>query len=140
MDKLAPWFSHLGETWTADAPLPGGNSDGNDFCAATAEFFQAFSHLPEPITQGLWARHGTLAFELLETVGSTNDLGEDFGAGLTELEAVHFIHKEWAHSADDILWRRSKAGLMMSAEQRARFIEWFQHHGRKQERQLHSMG
>jgi glycerol-3-phosphate dehydrogenase len=134
MDKLAPWFSHLGETWTADAPLPGGNSDGNDFCAATAEFFQAFSHLPEPITQGLWARHGTLAFELLETVGSTDDLGEDFGAGLTELEAVHFIHKEWAHSADDILWRRTKAGLMLSAEQRARFTEWFQHHGRIQER------
>lgn len=130
MDKLEPWFPHLGERWTADTPLPGGNSDGNDFCAATAEFFQAFDHLPEAVAKGLWARHGTLAFELLESVGTADDLGQDFGAGLTELEAVHFIRHEWAHSADDILWRRTKAGLMMSTEQRARFIEWFAHHGR----------
>lgn len=136
MDRLAPWFPHLGDLWTADTPLPGGDSDGHDFCAATAEFSQAFSHLPEAVVQGLWARHGTLAFELLEPVRSADDLGEDFGAGLTELEAVHFIHHEWAHSADDILWRRSKAGLLMSPEQRARFNNWFIQHGRRQERAL----
>jgi glycerol-3-phosphate dehydrogenase len=124
MDRLAPWFPHLAERWTANAPLPGGDSDGNDFCAATAEFFQAFSHLPEPVVRGLWARHGTLAFELLENVRNTADLGEDFGAGLTELEAVHFIRHEWAHSADDILWRRSKAGLFMTPEQHSRFKDW----------------
>ena len=136
MDKLAPWFPHLGDTWTANTPLPGGNSDGNDFRAATAEFFQSFRHLPEAVVQGLWARHGTLAFEILEPVRSADDLGEDFGASLTELEAVHFIHHEWAHSADDILWRRTKTGLLMSPEQRARFNDWFTHHGRKQERAL----
>jgi glycerol-3-phosphate dehydrogenase len=128
LDKIAPWFPHLGEAWTATAPLPGGNSDGNDFCAATAEFFQAFRHLPEPVTQGLWARHGTLAFELLEHVSKVTDLGEDFGAGLTELEAIHFIRHEWAHHADDILWRRTKAGLHMSADQKARFTDWFAHY------------
>ena len=136
MDRLAPWFPHLGERWTSEEPLPGGNSDGNDFCAATAEFFQAFAHLPEAMVQGLWARHGTLAFELLENVNSTADLGEDFGAGLCELEAMHFIRHEWAHRADDILWRRSKAGLAMSAAQRQRFIEWFAHHGGPRERTL----
>lgn len=136
LDRLAPWFAHLGESWTAHEPLPGGSSDSNDFCAATAEFFQSFRHLPESVVQGLWARHGSLAFEILEPVGIADDLGEDFGAGLTELEAVHFIHHEWAHSADDILWRRSKAGLFMTAEQRARFNEWFSYHGRMQERAI----
>ena len=134
MNRLAPWFAHLGERWTAEVPLPGGDSDGHDFCAATAEFFQAFCHLSEAVVRGLWARHGTLAFELLEKVRTADDLGADFGAGLTELEAVHFIRHEWAHSADDILWRRSKTGLAMTAEQRARFNEWFAQHGRKQER------
>lgn len=132
LHKLAPCFPHLGDSWTADTPLPGGHSDGNDFCAATAEFFQAFAHLPEAAVKGLWARHGTLAFDLLENVHSAADLGEDFGAGLMELEARHFIRHEWAHSADDILWRRSKAGLMMSAAQHARFNEWFAQQGRKQ--------
>ncbi|HEY1182253.1 MAG TPA: glycerol-3-phosphate dehydrogenase [Rhodocyclaceae bacterium] len=136
MEKLAPWFSHLGDSWTAATPLPGGASDGNDFSAATAEFFQTFQHLPEAVTAGLWARHGTLAFELLAGVNHAADLGEDFGGGLTELETVHFIRNEWAHDVDDILWRRSKAGLAMSAAQRARFNEWFIHHRRQRERAL----
>ena len=113
MDKLASRFPHLGERWTAETPLPGGDSDGQDFCAATAEFFQAYAHLPEPVVRGLWARHGTLAFELLDKVNSADDLGRDFGAGLTEREALYFIRHEWAHRADDILWRRTKTGLMM---------------------------
>ena len=129
MQRLSAHFPHLGPEWTAEAPLPGGDGD---FCAATAEFFQAFSHLPQEITTGLWARHGTLAFDLLAEVGSSDDLGRDFGAGLTELEATHFIRHEWAHSADDILWRRSKAGLMMSPAQRQGFQAWFAAHHRKE--------
>ncbi|MDE2599895.1 MAG: glycerol-3-phosphate dehydrogenase [Rhodocyclaceae bacterium] len=128
MEKLAPYFPHLGESWTATAPLPGGDSDGKDFCAATAEFFQAYRHLPEAVTHGLWARHGTLAFELLANVRTVDDLGCDFGAGLTELEAMHFIRHEWAHRADDILWRRSKAGLAMSPAQRSLFDAWIARH------------
>jgi glycerol-3-phosphate dehydrogenase len=125
MNKLAPWFPHLGGSWTAETPLPGGDGD---FVAETAEFFQSFKHLPEAITRGLWARHGTRAFELLEEVGSADDLGQDFGGGLSELEATHFIHHEWARSADAILWRRSKAGIAMSTAQREQFNAWFAEH------------
>ena len=48
------------------------------------------------------------------------DLGEDFGAGLCERELEWMLAREWAHSADDILWRRSKCGLHMSLAQRER--------------------
>ncbi|MBX9849035.1 MAG: glycerol-3-phosphate dehydrogenase [Rhodocyclaceae bacterium] len=122
LHTLSQWFPHLGTPWTAGTPLPGGDGD---FTAATAEFFQAFHHLPGIIVEGLWARHGTLAFGLLENVNSSADLGRDFGAGLCELEAIHFIRNEWAHSADDILWRRTKAGLAMSAQQQQDFAQWF---------------
>ena len=44
------------------------------------------------------------------------DLGEDFGAGLTAAEVDYLVRREWAHSADDILWRRSKLGLHVPVE------------------------
>lgn len=122
MERLKPWFPHLADSWTASTPLPGGDGDFN---AAAAEYEQAFAHLPAAIRHGLWARHGTRAFDLLAEVGSADDLGRDFGGGLCELEATHFIHHEWARHADDILWRRSKAGLAMTPAQRQSFADWF---------------
>ena len=51
-------------------------------------------------------------------------LGRDFGGGLSEYEARYFIAHEWAKTAADILWRRTKAGLFMSAAQRQAFADW----------------
>ena len=55
---------------------------------------------------------------------SANDLGTPFGHGLYEREVEHLIRNEWAVSADDILWRRTKLGLHMSEAERARLSEW----------------
>ena len=52
-------------------------------------------------------------------------LGQHFGAGLYEIEAQYLINHEWASSAEDILWRRTKLGLHMSEPERAGFIDWF---------------
>jgi glycerol-3-phosphate dehydrogenase len=61
---------------------------------------------------------------LLADVRETKDLGQDFGGGLYEIEVMHFLAHEWAQEVDDILWRRSKAGMHMTPEQRARFADW----------------
>ena len=45
------------------------------------------------------------------------DCGRDFGHGLTECEVRHFVDREWAQTAEDILWRRTKLGLRFSAEE-----------------------
>ena len=52
------------------------------------------------------------------------DLGRHFGGSLYEVEARYFMRDEWAVEADDILWRRTKEGLHMTAEQRAQFAQW----------------
>ena len=55
------------------------------------------------------------------------DLGEDYGAGLTEREVRYFVDQEWAQTAEDVLWRRSKAGLLLSRVQMERVttaVEW----------------
>jgi glycerol-3-phosphate dehydrogenase len=47
------------------------------------------------------------------------DLGRDFGAGLSERELEYLVAHEWAETADDVLWRRSKLGLRLAPAQRA---------------------
>ena len=53
-----------------------------------------------------------------------NDWGEHFGAGLYAREVLYLMREEWAQTAEDILWRRSKLGLRLSASQVARLDEW----------------
>ena len=65
------------------------------------------------------ATYGTMAHDILSGAADANDLGMHFGGGLYEREVEHLIRNEWAVSADDILWRRTKLGLRMS-EARAR--------------------
>ncbi|MCY1309948.1 hypothetical protein D9M70_600940 [compost metagenome] len=55
------------------------------------------------------------------------DLGEHLGAGLYAREVDYLCQEEWAVSAEDILWRRTKLGLFMSASQQARLEHYLKH-------------
>ena len=57
--------------------------------------------------------------------GSAGDLGHDFGLGFTERELAYLAEREWARMPDDVLWRRSKLGLHLSAEAKAGIADWF---------------
>jgi glycerol-3-phosphate dehydrogenase len=117
MDKLRPYFPQLKGAWTERAPLPG--SDFTSREDARREIFSRYRALPVPVVEGTFKRHGALASEVLGD-GIT---GEHYGAGLTERELRYFVEREWAGSADDVLWRRSKAGLHLDARQQARVAE-----------------
>ena len=56
---------------------------------------------------------------MLKTASKLDDLGTCFGADLTAAEVRYLMTKEWAETADDVLWRRSKLGLRLSDAQRA---------------------
>jgi glycerol-3-phosphate dehydrogenase len=117
MEKLAPYFPDLRRPWTGGAPLPG--SDFGDREVAQSEFFLRHRGVPSEILRALFRRHGSRADEVI----GDGDLGEHYGAGLTEREVRHFVRHEWARTAEDVLWRRSKAGLAMSEVQRRRVAE-----------------
>jgi glycerol-3-phosphate dehydrogenase len=68
--------------------------------------------------------YGTRAHKLLGQASSMADLGQDFGATLTEAEIRYLIDNEWAVTADDIVWRRSKLGLRLSAAEVATLEDW----------------
>ena len=117
MEKLAAYFPAMKPAWTAQAPLPG--SDFSDREAAKRAVFEKFPRLPAVVKQGVFRRHGTLSPEVL----GDGQIGEHYGAGLTEREVRYFMEREWANTAQDVLWRRTKCGLHMNEVERRRVAE-----------------
>ncbi len=120
MAKLAPWFPGLPGAWTAGAPLPGGDFPWNGARALADGLCTAHPFLDPGLAMRLVRLYGTEAFRLLEGARTAADLGEDFGAGLSERELVWLREREWARTGEDVLWRRSKLGLRLDAAQAAR--------------------
>jgi glycerol-3-phosphate dehydrogenase len=118
LEDLKPWLPGLAPGWTHASPLPGGDLGGQDFAAFLAALAAEYPFLPPRELRAFARRHGTLARTVLAGARRIEDLGEAFGAGLYRREVDYLIAQEWAHSAEDILWRRTKSGLLMSdAEQ-----------------------
>ena len=131
VDKISAYFpdklsdeNRLQESgWTGKAVLPGGDLGNLSLSEFRSILVDAYPWLDMALSLALLRRHGSRIHELLDGVHSARDLGENFGGNLTEREVHWFRTKEWATTADDILWRRSKCGLHMTAVQRAAFAQ-----------------
>jgi glycerol-3-phosphate dehydrogenase len=124
LEKLKPFFPKMGSAWTERAFLPGGDLPGPDFSAFVADLGRCNPWLPADLAYGYARRYGTRTSDLLRGAGSLADLGQHFGGGLYEREARFLIAEEWATTAEDILTRRTKHGLHMSAAERQAFAAW----------------
>lgn len=111
VEMLRIEFPALAPRWTADQPLPGGDIQNMDFGRFLAVCTQRYAFLPTTTVSVLARRYGTCIHELLAGTKSIADLGGDLGHGLTAREVVYLRDREWAVTADDILWRRTKLGL-----------------------------
>ena len=107
-----PAVSGQSAGWTAHAALPGGDFPVDGFEALLREAKGRYPLLAAPMLRRLFRAYGTDAYGLL---GDGADLGRAFGADLTEAELRYLIDKEWARTAADVVWRRSKLGLRLSA-------------------------
>jgi glycerol-3-phosphate dehydrogenase len=114
---LAPYFPGLKGDWTAGEPLIGGDFAGASREQARDTFFAHYRSLPQKMLRGLFRRHGMLAYEVLGGARTLADLGEDFGAELYAREVDYLVEREWARTAEDVLWRRTKAGLHLTPQQ-----------------------
>lgn len=110
--------------WTADSPLPGGNIPNADIHRWLAEMATAYPFLPEPLLQRYGRCYGTRMTTLLGTATSLEDLGEDLGSHVYAAELFYLTRHEWAETADDVLWRRTKLGLHVTAATRGKVIAW----------------
>jgi glycerol-3-phosphate dehydrogenase len=120
VDKLLPLFGGMRSAWTHAAALPGGDLPGGDFERFLHELRRRYSFLDESSAQRLARANGTRIDMVLGNAHGMEDLGEQLGAGLSEAEITYLRDHEWADSAEDVLWRRTKLGLHLSDQERAR--------------------
>lgn len=117
VNKLSPYFSNMSETWTKEVFLPGGNFTSQAQLANRLK--SNYPWLPLNIVNRWVKTYGTACFDILAEKTILNDLGIDFGHGLFEAEVNYLIKHEWAITAEDILWRRTKLGLRFSDVEKA---------------------
>ena len=126
--KLSDHLPMSGD-WTAGVALPGGDFKVSEVDDKMAQLEADYPFLTQRWAKRLIRAYGTDAWKLLGNAKAIADLGQDFGATLTEAE-VHWLHdKEYARAAEDIVWRRSKLGLRMDPAQIAALEAWFQTKG-----------
>lgn len=121
LERIAPHFTRaIGPAWTRGAVLPGGDIENADF--------RAFARRAEAERRGiareplhvLLRRYGSRVMDLLGDAQSLSDLGADLGGGITERELDYLVREEWVASANDVLWRRTKAGVGLASADLAR--------------------
>jgi glycerol-3-phosphate dehydrogenase len=115
LGKLAAFFPDRGVAWTATQPLPGGDMERGDFDAFVARLARARPGFPAALLQRLARAYGTRVHTLLGDATRTEDLGPDYGGGLYQAEVDYLRKTEWARTAEDILFRRSKLGIHVPA-------------------------
>ena len=119
--KVLPGIS--GE-WTAGVALPGGDFAVDEFDALVSELEAKYPFLTPRWARRLVRAYGTEASEILGDATSEKDLGEAFGATLTEREVDWLVKKEFVTTSDDILWRRSKLGLRVTGDEIKQLDAW----------------
>jgi glycerol-3-phosphate dehydrogenase len=125
MQKLDKYYECKTGDWTETALLPGGDLIDSDFELFVSDMAKRYPDLDASLLRRLCHGYGTRITLILGDGEMPPKLGQHFGAGLYELEANYLINHEWATSAEDILWRRTKLGLHMSDEEVAGFTDWF---------------
>ena len=119
--QLAPFCPGLrGPDWTGSAPLPGGEFGRTEAPEKAKQLAARYPFLEAAQASRLIRLYGTRAQLFLGDAASSSDLGEAFGHGLSASEVDYLINHEWARTAEDILWRRTKLGLHFTAEETSR--------------------
>ena len=133
VDWIAPRLGRQAPAWTGNAVLPGGDLFGPrpdargvlEFDGWVAALRRRHPWLPAPLALRYARAYGTRVERLLDGYAGVEDLGLAVVPGLYEAELRYLMREEWATCAADVLWRRSKLGLHMTAQEQARFADWW---------------
>jgi glycerol-3-phosphate dehydrogenase len=123
VDRLTRELGSRAPAWTATGTLPGGDLPGGSFARFLRALARAHPWLPQALRERYAQAYGTRVAQLLAGARSLADLGEELTPGLYEREAEYLCREEWALTAEDILWRRTKLGLAARG-QTSRLEDW----------------
>ncbi|WP_278367747.1 glycerol-3-phosphate dehydrogenase [Acetobacter orientalis] len=127
LEKLAPVLPAVaGKSWTANEVLPGGDIGDGGFDSALARFSRAAAWLPANLAWRLMRNYGSRAYEIIGEATSLQEMGTVLGGDLTTREVDYLIQREWARTAEDVLWRRSKLGLHLNEEEKRKVADYIE--------------
>ncbi len=117
LERIAP-FIPMTKSWTAHSSLPGGDFAWNGFAELVKQSRNQWPFLTEPHAKRLVRAYGTRISKIIGNATTLEEMGECFGTDLTANEVRYLMKHEWAQTADDVLWLRSKLGLRFSPQQK----------------------
>ena len=126
LEKLQPYLNPFGAPWTHSAVLPGGDFPVDQVAKFKKDLAASYSDMDAVLVARLARSYGTLTRQILGDAKTEGELGAHFGANLYEAEVNYLIEQEWAMTSEDILWRRSKLGLRMKAEEVEKLDQWLE--------------
>jgi glycerol-3-phosphate dehydrogenase len=124
MEKIGEAIGAKGRPWTAQSHLPGGDFSPKGYEAEVAKLKARYGFLSDTHARRLVRHYGTRSAALLDNATTSGDLGRHFGGDLYEAEVRYLIENEWAVTADDVLWRRTKDGLRTTDEEKRLLEEY----------------
>ncbi len=125
LQRLEKFYPQMKPEWTHSAALPGGNLGTANLAEFVATLKGEYGYLTTIHLERIAARHGSETRAVLGNAKSREELGIYHGGGLYEREVRWLVEREWARTAEDVLWRRTKAGLFMSSARIQAFTEQF---------------
>lgn len=128
LEKIVPFFGETDAPWTAGVALPGGDFPVGDVDRLIAELKTAYPFLSDFWAKRLIRAYGTDAKSVLGDAACEEDLGQAFGATITEREVAWLMSREYARTAEDVVWRRSKLGLRLSEAEIKVLDDWMAGH------------
>ena len=126
VDKIGTLIGAKGARWTRTGHLPGGAFPTMGFEALVKQHQSNYPRFDALMVRRMTRAYGTLMPAVVAGATSVEELGEHFGAGLHAREVDYLISREWARTAEDVLWRRSKLGLRVSAEDTAKLTRYME--------------
>jgi glycerol-3-phosphate dehydrogenase len=125
VDLLTPRLRAITRTaWSGTTPLPGGDFARDGAPALIAQLRARYPFLAADWVDRMVKAYGTLVPTILGDAANIEACGQHFGHGLTERELDYLVSREWAQTADDVLWRRTKLGLHFDAAEVVALSEW----------------
>jgi glycerol-3-phosphate dehydrogenase len=128
LGHLLPVLGASGAPWTHGAALPGGDMPGRDFASFRAHVGQRLPGFGAALLDRLARAYGTRLTAAIGGARAESELGEPVLPGLYAAEIRYLRQTEWARSAEDILWRRTKLGLQLPPAAAATLDDWLARH------------
>ncbi|RWB60745.1 glycerol-3-phosphate dehydrogenase [Mesorhizobium sp.] len=126
MRRLKHIFPQMGEDWTRNAPLPGGEIPNADYETFTNSLREAYPWMARDLVHHYGRLYGARTKDVIKDAASMDGLGRHHGGLLYEAEVRYLVAKEWARTPDDILLRRTKHYLHLTEAERHAFARWFE--------------